>query len=78
METQEIVISDKSGDGAEWAIAVPGYNKQFVEELKSRIHPSARRWDPQTQVWVVRDDWMPVAEEILVKYYPNAEVSWYE
>ena len=80
MEDQQVVISDASPkkDGSEWAVAVPKYNKQFVEELKSRIHPSARRWDPQTKVWVVQDEWLRVAEEVIVKHFPDAEVFWYE
>ena len=80
MEEQEVLISDSSPkkDGSEWSISVPGYNKGFVNDLKTRIPPSARRWDPQTKVWVVQDEWLRVAEEIIMKYFPEAEVSWYE
>lgn len=79
--TREIVISDatKEKDGSEWAIQAP-FNAQFRDELKTRIPPRERRWDPTRNSWVVANEWMEVAEEVIVKYFPpeEFEVSWYE
>lgn len=80
MSMQEIAISDaspgKSGD--EWAIALPEYNPNFIEALKGMVPARLRRWNPQERVWVVDDSWMPAVEELLVKFFPEAEVTWYE
>lgn len=76
----EIVISDASPDksGDEWAVALPEYNPNFIEALKAGIPGNCRRWNPQEKVWVVSDLWMGKVEELLVRFFPEAEVNWYE
>lgn len=77
---KEVLISDATPrkTGEEWSIALPEYNPQFKDALKAAVPPSARRWDPQMKVWVVADEWMEVVEELVVRYFPNAQVNWYE
>lgn len=72
-KSYEIIISDATAKktGEEWALQAPEYNPQFVEDMKTQIPVGERRWDPGRQAWVVTEKWLPVAEGILVRYWPT-------
>lgn len=58
-----------------WDLTLPGYNASFVAAFKKRIPPEFRDWDPQGKKWSISEKYLAVAEELVVEYYPGAEIE---
>jgi len=57
--------SDKKG----WVDLHTPYDKNFVQELKDRIQPSHRQWNPGQGVWHVNELFLDVAVELTRKFF---------
>lgn len=55
-------------DGSAIAVKSP-YDAGFVNELKSRIQPTERRWKPEIKAWVVSPRHGKTAQELCEKYF---------
>lgn len=74
----KIVITATCEACVEWTMVTPDYNKNFVEELKSKIPMDKREWQPGKKCWLIQGDWVHVAADIAYKYFPKAELGWVE
>lgn len=50
------------------------YHPDLVEDLKLGIPSWQRSYDPTTKTWTVESEYANDASDILLGYYPNAEV----
>ena len=50
---------------------VPAIMADFLDELKSTIQPSHRKWDPDTKVWHVSDMFLEELIGMLKKYFDD-------
>lgn len=73
----EVTITPRTKDEEEYDIVLPDYNANFVAALKDAIPTGERWWDSEGKCWVVAHDWLERAEEIIIEFFPEAEVNYY-
>ena len=60
-----ILKSEKPG----WVCVVTPFIEDFVDELKERIAPSHRLWDPDKKWWLVNENYLEELIEIVQSHF---------
>lgn len=63
------------GNQEGWLTLVTPYNADFVDELKSTIQPSHRRWDPVSKTWSINEIFLEELIPMLQRYYDSVETD---
>jgi len=71
--TKAAIVRSSLGQG--WVDVVSPYDRDYVEELKSSIQPSHRKWDPQSQVWHVNELYLEELVALLKKHFDEVTTN---
>ena len=67
----QILRSDRPG----WVNVVTPWSQKFVDDIKTSIQPSHRKWNPDAKFWEVQEMHMELLITILQKHFDEVETD---